>query len=388
MIKNFAIKAYLILFKCVFSFFNLFKLKRKTVFVSSFSDNTLFVINALKKDFPNEEVVLLNDIKCKVDTSNFNVDFKYDFNNYKRPLDFIKSIYHLATSRIIFIDNYFGFLAAFPSKKRQKVIQLWHAAGAIKKFALADKTVDTRSFSAQKRFIRVYGQFDYTVVGSEYMADIFLEAFNITDSRILRTGIPRTDFFFDESAVSQARSNLLIKFPFIQERKVILYAPTFRDGQFDSWDSQLDFKLLEATLSEEYILFVKFHPSMNIAFENESLNFIYDISDMSNINHLLTIVDVLITDYSSLPFEFALLNRPIIFYVPDLTEYKKERGIWEVFSNNFPGPLCFNTSELIHSIKDNKPDLTLINQFSKSWNVYSDGSASHKIISSIYKHDN
>src|SRR5690625_4980446 len=85
---------------------------------------------------------------------------------------------------------------------------------------------------------------------------------------------------------------------------------------------------------------IKLHPKLNTTFVADFLpEFVYDVSSHKNVNELLTVVDILITDYSSLPFEFALLNRPMIFYVPDLETYKQSPGLWEPLANNFPGPI-------------------------------------------------
>src|SRR5699024_9379731 len=116
-------------------------------------------------------------------TSQCNITFKdapnrkqYDFKT-THPVHWIWSIYHLATSRIVFVDNYYGFLAATEFKPHVKCIQLWHAAGAMKQFGLKDLSIENRPKKAYKRFHKVYQRFDHVVVGSEHMANIFREGF-------------------------------------------------------------------------------------------------------------------------------------------------------------------------------------------------------------------
>ncbi len=93
------------------------------------------------------------------------------------------------------MDNYFGFLAAATFRKETICVQLWHAAGAVKKFGLKDPSIYYRTPRAQSRFQKVYDQQTHVVVGSEKMSEIFQQSFGIPAERILRTGIPRTGLF-------------------------------------------------------------------------------------------------------------------------------------------------------------------------------------------------
>src|SRR5699024_8092175 len=129
---------------------------------------------------------------------------------------------HLATCEKVIVDNYYGFLAAASFKSNVQCIQLWHAAGAIKQFGLKDPDIHGRSKRAYKRFNKVYQKFDQVVVGSERMASIFRDSFDLTDDKILRTGIPRTDFFFDDTAKKNAEQTLAREYPIINEKKVLL----------------------------------------------------------------------------------------------------------------------------------------------------------------------
>src|SRR5699024_12101438 len=115
----------------------------------------------------------------------------------------IQSIYHLATSRIIFIDNYFGFIAGMPVTKKQIIIQLWHAAGAVKTFGFKDEQVKLRRQPARERLQYNYDQVDYTVVGSDRMVEILMEAFNTSNERLILTFILRTDFYLNDLVIQR-----------------------------------------------------------------------------------------------------------------------------------------------------------------------------------------
>ncbi|MFG6147960.1 CDP-glycerol glycerophosphotransferase family protein [Halobacillus sp. B23F22_1] len=380
MVKDFIISVYLLMFR---TFFNIAKLnpqRKKTVFVSSFGDNILFTVEALKKQY-NGDIIILKDEKCKYF---FPEDYQtqvFPF-NVKKPKEFIQSIYHLATCEKVFVDNYFGFLAATDFNENVECIQLWHASGAVKKFGLADPSIEHRTKKANDRFRKVYQRFDKVVVGSDKMAEIFKQSFNLSEENILKTGIPRTDFFYrDHSSIVQ---KLKEKYPETKNKQVILYAPTFRDHQLTNPDIQLDLKQMYEALHGDYVLLLRLHPAVKTNFKNPYPDFIIDVSSGEKINHLLLVSDILITDYSSIPYEFSLLNKPMIFYSFDLEEYARVRGFWDDYHTMTPGPVAYTTQEIIEIIWTQFYNYNEIEQFSKLWNQYSDGESSKKLIQSLY----
>src|SRR5690606_35874298 len=121
------------------------------------------------------------------------------------------------------------------------------AAGAVKQFGLKDPSNANRTPKAIARFQQVYNRFNHVVVGSEKMAEIFQQSFGLQADRMLRTGIPRTDFFFDEKTIAETRELLQRNYPIINKKKVILYAPTFRDHELHVGKIALDVtKMYEA----------------------------------------------------------------------------------------------------------------------------------------------
>src|SRR5699024_10992223 len=147
--------------------------------------------------------------------------------------------------------------------------------------------------------------------GSEKMATIFEEGFGISDQQILRTGVARTDFFFDALSKEEVGNTLDILFHIMYENKVNIYAPTSLENEFNLSDLKLDIKNMYSRLREDHVLFLRLHPAVTVEVKNTYPDFVYNVSNEYNINHLLLITDILITDYSSIPFEFALLQKPM-----------------------------------------------------------------------------
>ncbi|WP_121610998.1 CDP-glycerol glycerophosphotransferase family protein [Mesobacillus foraminis] len=387
MVREIAVYVYLRLFSFLFTIFKLLPLQTKIVFVASFTENNISIYKEMKRQDVPWRSVFLVDKKAYPHFSKYK-DIKVLLFDIKHVAQFIISIYHLATAKIVFVDNYFGFLAATKFKKDVKCIQLWHANGAIKKFGLKDHSVKDRSAQAKERFNQVYNKFDKVVVGSEAMADIFKQAFGLNEDQLLRTGLPRTDLFFDEGKKEYILHNLYSKYPFLAAKKVILYAPTFRDEQLDEFELRINLDMLKKELGSEYILLLKLHPAIRGALEiTENQNgFVYDFSDYQNINELFFVTDLLITDYSSLPFEFSLLNKPMLFFPYDLTEYQRTRGLWENYEELVPGPVTFTTAEIITSIKNHYFQFEEIEAFNKKWNTYSEGKSSRDIVAFAKRH--
>lgn len=387
MLREFAIEVYLTFFRIVFFLCNQLPMKQKTVFVTSFGGNTKEVVAAHQRILGDEQRIIV--LKTPESTTAFDhikgtvLDFRV-----KAFFQFIKAIYHLATSSHIFIDNYYGFLAVADFKKDVVCTQLWHAAGAIKKFGLEDQTNQYRSPKALERFEAVYEKFHNVVVGSEPMREIFQQSFGLHEDRFLKTGVPRTDFFFDTAKLEQSRESIVTDFPMIQNKKVLLYAPTYRDEELDTAAIELDLEKMYRALSQEYILFLRLHPAVSSEFENQFPGFVFNVSYYPSINDLLIAADILITDYSSIPVEFSLLHKPMIFYAYDLEDYIKERGIWMSDFSEFPGPIVRTTAELICTIEQEQFNMDEVAAFCKEWNQYSDGKSSERLTHTLFPNKN
>lgn len=370
------ISSYLFLFQCIFLIFRAFPKQRKIVCVASFGDNIFYTTKQLSQ-LTDHEIVILREQQCT---------YPFDKSiarivpfSITRPLWYIKSIYHLATASTVIVDNYFAFLSVTKFRKNTTCIQLWHAAGAIKKFGFEQPTTKTRSAADWRRFTKVYNRFDYTIVGSETMAEIFQASFGLAENKLKRTGIPRTDFFFDKDEMEKVRQRLTERLPIGGDKKVILYAPTFRLEHLQDYQLQLDFEQLYEALADDYILLLKLHPSVSSNCRLPYQDFIYDVSDYYDINHLLICTDILITDYSSVPFEFSLLELPMIFYAYDQEEYVLENGLLADYQNRMPGPVVRTTGEIINVISKEKFMMEKVKAFSEEWNQYSKGDSSMNV---------
>lgn len=299
--------------------------------------------------------------------------------------------YRMATAGIWVSDT------RFPNyiRKRKGVtyIQTWHGT-PLKKLGL-----DMQHCSmAGKQSIKEYHEefrknaqtWDYLVVQNEFSAKIFPRAFDFYKT-LLPTGYPRNDLLFDTHA-NQIAEQVKSKLQIGKDKKVILYAPTWRDNQYYDkasykMDAPLDYAALYEALKEDYVIVIKYHYMVREKRDfNEYQGFYKVVGQEIEISELYLAADLLITDYSSVMFDYSLLKRPMIFYVYDLEEYKEElRGFYFDFCKEAPGPLVTDTQQLIETI--NKSDFTAYetkySDFIKKYHTYEKGTASLQIVKLI-----
>ena len=274
--------------------------------------NRVFFYTIRSNDVP------LDNLKCVYDA----VKGKKALFAHMLPHSFgqmLRARYALLTSRVIVTDDYIRYLRQVPLHKQQKVIQLWHAAGAFKRFGL-----DAPSRLTPEEERRTHDRYSDVIVSGEAVRSFYAGAFGVPLSVVKPLGVPRTDALFDPARRSAASSRVLEKYPFLAGKTVYLYAPTFReiDGTVIDFDPKIDFEALDAQLLADEVFLVRRHPVMKRQLVSAPCSRVHEISDCSTAN-LLTLADVLITDYSSVVFDAALLNIPIVFYCPDLASYER-----------------------------------------------------------------
>lgn len=386
MIADIIKSIYLFLFRISFMWMNRKPLQNKVVLFVTFPQNAYYLTEELKKRDPSMQIILVCNESSFAKMEELRSEQVQLLELHRLKLYFTR-IYHLATAKIIIIDNYFPFLAVTNFKKEVRCVQIWHAAGAIKSFGLEANNTTTRTTISKRRFHRVYHRFDKIVVGSEEMADIFTRAFGVPSTSFLRTGIPRTDLFFDESKKQKLRDKFYRNYPHAKGKRVVLYAPTFRDTA--TQHTPLDFERLTEVLGPDVLVLVKLHPvtKQNLSFSKDLSDRLIQIHANEDINEWLIITDLLITDYSSIPFEFCLLKKPMVFFAYDLEEYIAERGIWENYEEFVPGPVVFNQDQLekVLLTSDHGIDAKVVQQFCETWNLYSQGKSSEQLIDYVIK---
>jgi CDP-glycerol glycerophosphotransferase (TagB/SpsB family) len=325
------------------------KILKAIVYIASFLVNISTRFLKVKKNrvvfisyFMNTPEGNFKAIADELEKSDYEIIFllkKYNKTNLNKISSFfsmIKQAFYFNTAKVIILDGNSVVMKAIVRKRNTFVIQIWHASGALKKFG---------NDASQ----RLYGirSCDYAFVSSKKVTGIYSRALSIPEDRILPIGSPRTDSLFCEEKVNLYKSNIHEKYSIHKNNKVVLFAPTFRGkGVDDSKDLEIDIARLSKKLPKGFVLAVRLHPMISSSFvSDEAINF----SD-EDLIEVLSTADILISDYSSIFFEYSILNRPMIFFAPDLDEYIENRGFYVEYGTFMPGPIVKTREQLCEAI--------------------------------------
>lgn len=288
--------------------------------------------------------------------------------------------YYLFTSKVIVTDDYCDYLGRVELKPEQKVIQIWHACGAFKKFGL-DYLLNDR-----QKEKGIHRQYDIVCVSSENIRADYAGAFGIDIDKVQALGVPRTDMFFDTQLIQKIKDQFYINHPEYVQKKILLYCPTFREkkGIKIANDPQIDWDVFSNMLPEDTILLIKNHPRVqkDLLGGGQYSNI---MNTDENTNILMIVANIMITDYSSVIFECCLLNMPVIFYCPDYEEY--ERDFYLAFPQDTYGDFTVNQSELQEAVLRNlkEPNLEKLTEFREKNMGACDGHSTERIADLIKK---
>ena len=353
-------------------------LKKRVVFATNrtetLSDNFKFIDREMRKqalDF--ESVFLLKTVKSGLMGKVFYV------------FHLMKATYYLATSQFFLIDDFYFPVYVVKLRRGTEVVQVWHACGAFKKFGYSILDKEYGADNNYVKYIPIHQNYSHVLVSSKEVSPYYAEAFNMNESEIRPIGIPRTDVFFDSELKEEAIQRVYQAYPQLKDKKIILYAPTFRGATRTTMHMEIpfDLKRVAETLDENTMLVLKMHPFISRNIKETEVSKVVDVTGYSEVNDLLLIADLLISDYSSLIFEYALLERPMIFYAHDRVTYVKERDFYYKYEMFVPGPIAETTEELIQILHQSNFDLDRIRAFKEKFFDDFDGKASQRFVQQV-----
>ncbi len=285
----------------------------------------------------------------------------------------------LATAKYVFLNDNFMPMADLRFSSEAVITQLWHGEGAFKKFGLSAPLTD----EVAKREKKCSEKLTYVICSSKNVVPIYSEAFGVDENKILPLGAPRIDLLLSGRNIADLRKTFDDYHPECRGKKLILYAPTFREN------SDADKKLLDNInitefgnqLGEEHSLLIKLHPQIN---SSKSVEGAVDITKGHDIGELTLICDMLITDYSSTCMDFALLSKPCIFFAFDLEEYEKERSFYFDYENYVPGKVAKTFDEVIEAIKNPRSSEEKLRAFRDFNFDYTDCNNAERIYNRIF----
>ena len=279
-------------------------------------------------------------------------------------------------------------------KKSVTYIQTWHGT-PLKKLALDMDRMDmggsTDINDYHRQFLVTCKDWDYLISQNNFSTEIFRSCFAFKDRPILEIGYPRNDILIRDNKKDKIiEYKKMLGLPL--DKKIILYAPTWRNNEYSvkgkyKFASKLNFDKAQKELSDEYIFIVKYHYLVSDKIDwSPYEGFVYTFDETKDIAWLYLVSDMMITDYSSVMFDYSLLKRPMLFFAYDLQDYKENlRGFYFDFVEEAPGPISRDTNQLINDIKSYEPLKweDKYQTYSNKYNHVDDGHASEKVIDLI-----
>lgn len=362
--------------------FNLF-----THFAKKNGDIILFASGSRAEIGGNEKVIYDRMVERGLDSKfKFRFDFKASISVNRSIPAMIRFAYYLATSDIILVDDYYPDIYFVDYPKHIKILQVWHACGAFKSVGF-----ERLGKSGAPAFnTKIHKCYTHVPVSSYHSALHNAEGFAIDIKKFYPVGIPRTDIFFDEEYKKKTRAEMLEVFSECKEAKTVyMYAPTFRGDNannayfpFDRLDFESWGKFLEETDS---VLIVKLHPFVKrkVEIPEQYKHRILDASSYREVNDILFIVDVLITDYSSIIYEMSLLKKPMLFFAFDQKHYEATRDFYEPYEDLVPGKIVHNFDDLMTALRNKDYEFEKMDGFIKNNFTYTDGKSTDRVIDQL-----
>ena len=250
----------------------------------------------------------------------------------------VRQIWHVATAELCLVDGYVPAVS-LPKRHRSRVVQVWHALGAIKKFGYQALDTPAGRPSRIARELRMHRGYDLVIAGLPGAVPVFSEAFDVPEEKIAALGLPRVDYLRSPSFAERRRKRFtradrvlaeaFVRYPEdVRERPLVLYAPTFRKANADEhWLAHAVDDLRQALAGANVRIAVAGHPLEHAHDEageaGAPVAFVHGVATID----LLHAASYVVTDYSTVAFEAGFAERPVLFYVPDIDEYRLSPGL-------------------------------------------------------------
>ena len=316
-----------LLAKCmqiIAAIFRLFPLKKRVVLMSRQSsepsESYLILRDELLKNLSSKQVVMC---LCKPETKSSKGAF---------ILGTLKQLFYASTSRFIIVDGYVPAVSIPKKPRKTAVMQTWHSMGAIKKFGYQCLDTPAGRTSAAAKTAHMHGNYDIVAASGPGVISVYAQAFNYPKTAVAPLGMLRMDYLLNEDASKIRKENFAKAceaHPYLcGEKNVIIYAPTLRKGEgYENWIED-NLHALASACTQDCTLVYCGHPLENDAAASleEEFSCLHIVHDFATID-VLEAAHTVITDYSAIAFDAAMLNKNTIFYVPDIDKYKKSPGL-------------------------------------------------------------
>lgn len=360
------------------SIYKLLKLlpqKNKVIIMSRQSNSPSLDITMLEDKLhqlhPDYQVVVL----CKLLGPSMGDKIKYFVHMFVQ-------MYHLATAKIVVLDSYCITASILNHRDSLKIFQMWHSIGTMKKFGYSILDKPEGSSSKIAHLMKMHRNYDYILAAGDGYRNHLAEGFNYPPEKIVTLPLPRVEVLKDREYCRKKKEEILSVYPELKDRKNIVYVPTFR--KLNDYEFLCALKnLCNSVDYSKYNLIIKAHPLTDLSgFDGGKA--IRDTRFSSF--DMLFISDMVISDYSCIMYEAAILGKPIYLYTYDYDEYMETRDIYMDFDAEVPGPICQNAVSLLTEISNNSYDYSKLERFLNKYVYMGSSHETEDIINFMFEH--
>jgi CDP-glycerol glycerophosphotransferase (TagB/SpsB family) len=294
----------------------------------------------------------------------------------------LRLLRNIASAGVIVLDDYYPTIHSLALKRQTRVIQLWHAPGAFKKFGLSRKGLP----GGPRTGSQVHTGYALAIASSPDVQVCVQEAFGMPQDRVLSIGIPKTDIYFDQSAMTEFNRDLRRRLGVGDDHRLILFTPTFRGNGQRSAHHEIDYTMwgrIALAVGPNVTILIRNHPFVDQDAQRDELPHVIDVSSGYEIEQLIAGADMLITDYSSAIFDCALLEKPMALYCPDTQSYEAARGFYFPLHDYAWGPIVHDEQGLIGAINQSTVNRSALLAVQKKFLSACDGGATERVVEAI-----
>lgn len=355
----------------------------ESFFGKSYSDSPKYIFEHLSREYPGT-------YRCVWAYAEQKLDLPFPAKQVKRLG--LRYFYYMARSKYAVFN---GRQPTFFRKREGAVfLETWHGT-PLKKLAFDMEDVTSASPLYKEDIYYQTRAWDYLVAPNPFSEEVFCRAFAY-EGKILGTGYPRNDLLYDREKGKLA-SDIKKKLHLPDGKKVILYAPTWRDDEFYGpgeykFSLRLNLHRMKEELGGEYVILLRMHYFIADVLDLSGYGgFAYNVSHYGDVAELYLISDLLVTDYSSVFFDYANLRRPMLFFMYDLEKYRSVlRGFYIDIEEELPGPVLSDTEELIGAVQNvsavQKKYQDKYDRFCEKYCVWEDGHAAERVVNAVFRH--
>ena len=336
----------------LYAIYKCFPQQKKIAFVSRQSDDPgvdfKMLARQIEKEMPGYRCVLL----CK--KTDHRIAFLFHM--------IFPQMFHIATARAVVLDTYCIAVSLLSHRKNLRVIQIWHALGAYKKFGKSILDQEEGTSSALAYLMKMHRGYDVILASGEPARAHFADAFGYPEDKIRINPLPRTDLLVSEEWKRQTKEKILKDYPQLRDsqKQIILYAPTFRKSE-EAIQIQKIKELIPFFDHSNYHVVISCHPLMQEKLDDDRVILPGTFSSME----WLCVSDIFVTDYSALLYEAALMGNEIYLYGYDIRDYIRERGFYIDPFHDLPSTPAQTPEELVRMIQDGSCDVAAVKRFAE-----------------------